>query len=247
MTRRAFLTALAAVLLAAALAVQRHSPQAPLSVSSWPSPDGPSRPPIPDATAVPAHTESLAVLHVIDGDTIILRDGRRVRYIGVDTPERGDPRLGGAAQQATEANRRLVAGKPLRLELDVQAMDAYGRLLAYVWASDVFVNAELLREGYARLLTIPPNVRYLAELRAAAAAGAQNRAERWRSGPAVAGAAQTSLPSCTPGEPVKGNITRAGEKIYHVPGGAFYGRTIPEECFATEADAERAGFRRSRQ
>lgn len=53
---------------------------------------------------------------------------------------------------------------------------------------------------------------------------------------------------CAPGKPVKGNLTTSsGERIYHVPGGAFYDRTIPEECFATEADARAAGYRRSQR
>ena len=57
-------------------------------------------------------------------------------------------------------NRRLVEGKPARLELDVQRRDQYGRLLAYVWVDDVMVNAELVRQGYAQVMTVPPNVRY---------------------------------------------------------------------------------------
>ena len=59
-----------------------------------------------------------------------------------------------------EANRRLVAGRRVRLETDVQARDRYGRLLAYVWVGDVMVNAELVRQGYAQVMTVPPNVRH---------------------------------------------------------------------------------------
>jgi micrococcal nuclease len=53
-----------------------------------------------------------------------------------------------------------VGGRQIRLELDVQVRDRYGRLLAYVWAGEVMVNAELVRRGYAQVMTIPPNVRY---------------------------------------------------------------------------------------
>ena len=67
-----------------------------------------------------------------------------------------------------------MAGKSVRLEFDVQRRDKYGRLLAYVWVADTLVNEELVRRGYAELLTIPPNVRYaerLAEARRAARTG----------------------------------------------------------------------------
>ena len=66
-------------------------------------------------------------------------------------------------------NRTLGKGEhlagddiPVRLELDVRARDQYGRLLAYVWAADLMVNAELVRLGYAQVMTVPPNVRYQA-------------------------------------------------------------------------------------
>jgi micrococcal nuclease len=57
-------------------------------------------------------------------------------------------------------NRQLVGGQRVRLEMDVGARDRYGRLLAYVWVGDVMVNAELVRRGYAQVMTVPPNVRY---------------------------------------------------------------------------------------
>jgi micrococcal nuclease len=57
-------------------------------------------------------------------------------------------------------NRTLVERRAVRLETDVQARDRYGRLLAYVWVGDVMVNAELVRRGYAQVMTVPPNVRH---------------------------------------------------------------------------------------
>jgi len=112
------------------------------------------------------------VLRVVDGDTIVVQiDGRRerVRYIGIDTAEMNDEReaIGVRARDATEANERLVGGKSVRLEFDVQRRDKYGRLLAYVWVGDTLVNEELVRLGYAELLTIPPNVKYAERLAAA--------------------------------------------------------------------------------
>lgn len=105
------------------------------------------------------------VERVIDGDTVVLVGGEKVRYIGVDTPElqhRPKKKAQPYAKEATEFNRGLVEGKKVRLEMDVERRDKYTRLLAYVYLEDGrFVNAELLKEGYAQLLTIPPNVRYV--------------------------------------------------------------------------------------
>jgi micrococcal nuclease len=105
------------------------------------------------------------VVRVVDGDTIHVRLGDRVqkvRYIGMNTPEVHHPTKGEepGGREASEVNRQLVAGKTVRLELDVQERDRYGRLLAYVWVGDVMVNAELVRLGYAQVMTIPPNVRH---------------------------------------------------------------------------------------
>jgi micrococcal nuclease len=105
------------------------------------------------------------VVKVVDGDTIHVRVDERlekVRYIGVNTPEVHHPTRGEepGGREASDVNRRLVAGRHVRLELDVQSRDRYGRLLAYVWVGDTMVNAELVRQGYAQVMTVPPNVRY---------------------------------------------------------------------------------------
>ena len=103
------------------------------------------------------------VQRVIDGDTVVLTGGERVRYIGVDTPELHHPRkpVEFYGREAKEFNRRLVEGRKVRLEFAVHRSARYGRLLAYVYLEDgTFVNGELLRQGYAQLLTIPPNVKH---------------------------------------------------------------------------------------
>jgi len=112
----------------------------------------------------------VSVVRVIDGDTISVccLAGReeRVRYIGVNTPEVHHPTKGEepGGREATEVNRQLVGGRQVRLDLDVQERDRYGRVLAYVWmdrgGEAVMVNAELVRRGYAQVMTIPPNVKY---------------------------------------------------------------------------------------
>jgi micrococcal nuclease len=116
------------------------------------------------------------VVRVVDGDTIHVQLGGRrekVRYIGVDTPESvkpGSP-VECFGKEASRFNARLVAGRRVRLVRDAEERDRYGRLLAYVYRADdgVFVNARLVRDGYATALTIPPNVRFAERFRRQAA------------------------------------------------------------------------------
>lgn len=102
------------------------------------------------------------VVKVIDGDTIELSNGEKVRYIGIDTPELHHPQRSVEyfAREVYEANRRLVEGKKVRLEFDVEKRDRYGRLLAYVYVDGVMVNEWLVANGYAQVATFPPNVKY---------------------------------------------------------------------------------------
>jgi len=112
----------------------------------------------PTATSTPSVTEAM-VSGIIDGDTIevqIAGQTYRLRYIGIECPEAGQY----GCSQATEANRQLVEGKTVRLERDVSETDQYGRLLRYVYVGDLFVNAELVRRGYATAWTYPPDVAF---------------------------------------------------------------------------------------
>jgi len=104
-------------------------------------------------------TDTYRVTEVIDGDTIVIEGGQRVRYIGVDAPELGPP-AGPLAAEAWQANRSLVEGKEVRLEKDVSETDQYGRLLRYVHAEGTFVNAELVRQGWALSRAYPPDTKY---------------------------------------------------------------------------------------
>lgn len=99
------------------------------------------------------------VERVIDGDTIIVEGGWRVRYIGIDAPE-VYPEAEYYGKEAWQANRELVEGRLVRLEKDVSETDRYGRLLRYVHVDGVLVNAELLRGGYAHARSYPPDVKY---------------------------------------------------------------------------------------
>jgi len=116
------------------------------------------------------------VKRVIDGDTIQIETGERVRLIGIDTPEmhesdklyRDSQRaaqdietIKALGRRAYEFTKQLVEGRRVSLELDVEKHDKYGRLLAYVYLKDgTFVNAKIIEQGYASLMTIPPNVKY---------------------------------------------------------------------------------------
>ncbi len=106
------------------------------------------------------------VIEVIDGDTIIIEGGYRVRYIGIDTPE-VYPEREAFGLEAWETNRELVKGKIVYLKRDVSEVDKYGRLLRYVYVDDTFVNAELVKQGLAYVHAYPPDTKhqdYLEEL-----------------------------------------------------------------------------------
>ena len=137
----------------------------------------------------PSGPANARVTHVVDGDTIDVAmpdgDEETVRYIGIDTPETVKPdtpvQCGGPKAHAV--NERLVGGRSVTLRFDAERRDVYGRLLAYVYlpaarpgGHPLFVNAELVRLGLARTLTIPPNDSFASLFaRLAARAGALGR------------------------------------------------------------------------
>ena len=112
--------------------------------------------------------EYYTVREVVDGDTFWIDDGSekgtKVRLIGVDAPETRRTRnkeIGYYAQESKEYLRNLIEGKKVRLEYDVDTLDLYKRTLAYVYTEkNLFVNAELVKKGYAMVMTVPPNVKY---------------------------------------------------------------------------------------
>jgi len=201
------------------------------------------------------------VVRVIDGDTIVvLINGLeyRVRYIGINTPETVDPRkpVECFGREASQRNRELVEEKTVELEKDVSETDQYGRLLRYVWVDGEMVNAVLVSEGYAMVVTYPPDVKYqelFLELQRQALAEGQGL---WSAclTPTVCppeGPICDFSDTCEP--VIKGNISKTtGEKIYHVPGGEFYDKTVIDEAagerwLCTEQEAIDAGWRRSKR
>ena len=111
--------------------------------------------PLWHTTSTPAMEQAL-VIRVIDGDTIELENGSRVRYLGIDTPETGEPYY----SEATARNKELVEGKVVYLQKGKRDRDEYNRLLRYVYIDGVFVNAELVAQGFATAYIFDPDERY---------------------------------------------------------------------------------------
>jgi len=109
-----------------------------------------------------AYSKEYVVNKIINGDTVQLDTGEIVKYIGIETPEL-NLKEGGSeffAKQASRHNQKLVLLKKVRLEFDKERKDKAGRTLAYVFVKNVFVNAELIKLGYARTNIVSPNDKY---------------------------------------------------------------------------------------
>lgn len=140
----------------------------------------------PAIVITPSATPSsvlVKVIRVVDGDTIEIETGEKLRYIGVNTPESVDPRrpVQCYGKEASVKNKELVEGKMVRLEKDVSNTDKYGRLLRYVWIRDTMINEQLVREGYAQVDTFPPDVKYKARFVAAEQLAQQENKGLWGS------------------------------------------------------------------
>jgi len=100
--------------------------------------------------------ELAIVTYVVDGDTLEIATGERVRLIGVDAAERDGPYYGESKDKLSE----LVLNKQVRMEKDVLNTDRYSRLLRYLYVGDTFVNLEMVKQGYAMAFAYPPDVKY---------------------------------------------------------------------------------------
>ncbi len=111
--------------------------------------------------------EKALVIKVVDGDTFEIESGKKVRMVGINTPETVDPRrpVGCFGKEASNRTKELLANKEVILQKDVSETDKYGRLLRLVYlpledGQLLFVNDYLVREGYAKLSTFPPDVKF---------------------------------------------------------------------------------------
>jgi micrococcal nuclease len=219
--------------------------------------------PVPTALPLPIETsvlsatsepfESFKVTRVVDGDTIEIEGGEKVRYIGIDTPETVDPRkpVQCFGIEASKKNKELVEGKIVRLEKDITDRDKYSRLLRYVWVDDLFVNLELIKQGFASSYAYPPDIKYQKEFLEAEREAREAERGLWGACPAVT--TSTIKVQEAPQEGVcdiKGNISTSGEKIYHLPGCGSYAKTHIDEkrgerWFCSDKEAQEAGWRKA--
>ena len=211
-----------------------------------------SSPPPTETPVLSAVSESFKVTRVVDGDTIEIEGGEKVRYLGIDTPETVDPRkpVQCFGVEASKKNKELVEGKTVRLEKDITDRDRYSRLLRYVWVDDIFVNLELVKQGFASSYAYPPDIKYQEEFLEAEKEAREAKRGLWEAcpvspSPAIA-VQETPKSDCG----IKGNISTAGEKIYHLPGCGSYAKTQIDEkrgerWFCSEKEAQEAGWRKA--
>ena len=216
---------------------------------------------------IPEESDETTVT-VIDGDTIKMADGEKVRYIGVNTPElKEEGKEGCLAASARAANERLVRGANVRMEDDVSDKDRYGRLLRYVWAGEVFINETLVAQGLAHATAYPPDTKYQKVFADAEQVARSLKLGMWGNlcADAISRPATSSFktitelssrlaPSLLPQTSscnVKANISANGDKIYHLPGCKSYAKTVireadGEQWFCSEEEARDAGWRKAK-
>tara|TARA_R100001129_G_scaffold185623_1_gene174405 strand:- start:1236 stop:1910 length:675 start_codon:yes stop_codon:yes gene_type:complete len=213
------------------------------------------------ALAFPANAEVVSgPANAVDGDTLVLND-RQVRLVGIDAPEldQSCERDGEAWACGEEAKRQLdgiIAGQTVYCQ--GEEVDQYGRLLGTCSANRMNLNASMVEYGWATAFRAYSDD-YLAQEHRARSA----KAGIWKSEFALPeqhriAAREASRPSAkavpagrtkrlsSSACDIKGNRSRRGDWIYHLPGMQYYEQTRPEEIFCSEADAIAAGYRRSK-
>ena len=191
----------------------------------------------PRALSAAGAAESVQVVRVVDGDTLVLRNVGTVRLIGIDTPETVDPRkpVQAFGMEATAFLRQFVQGQPVRVEYDTQRFDKYGRTLAYLYLpDDSFVNLEMVRQGYAHAYLNYP-FRHMEEFR-----GAEREARE--AGRGLWGQPSTEQSAVSAAPVPKRVWVNSNSRVYHCPGTRYYGNTAHGE-YMTESEAQQRGNR----
>lgn len=139
-----------------------------------------------DSAALGIENHQVLITKVIDGDTVELENGGKVRLLGIDTPETKDTRKSVECfgKQASNETKNLLEGKMVLLEKDISETDKYGRLLRYIFLPlpddrSLFVNDYLIREGFAKALNYPPDVKYNDQFREAERSAKENKKGLW--------------------------------------------------------------------
>lgn len=187
--------------------------------------------------------ETAYVTRVIDGDTIeVDLNGKayRVRYIGINSPEYDQP----FGNEATQANSSLVSGKTVILKKDVSETDKYGRLLRYVFVGDLFVNAHLVKFGWAQAATYPPDVKYSSYFVSLEREARENNEGCW----AITEEPEEEPPPPTEEErpsPTKMFVGSKKSDVYHYPNCRYVKMIKPENIiwFTSVEDARAHGYR----
>lgn len=142
---------------------------------------------IPTPTLFVGEKQTVFVTRVIDGDTIEIEGKIKVRYIGINTPEIYHDTTGKKtgeqcfANESFLENKKLVEGKTITLVRDVSDKDRYGRLLRYVYIENLFVNDYLITNGFAKIMTIKPDVKYSLEFKQKEKEAKTNNLGIWKS------------------------------------------------------------------
>lgn len=156
------------------------------SLSSTPTVTTSSIPESTNSGTLGLEGQKVVITRVIDGDTIEIKEGVKVRYIGIDTPETVDPRrpVGCFGKEASDENKKLVLGKEAILVKDVSDADKFGRLLRYVYINQengnwLFINDYLARQGFAKASTYPPDVKFQSQFLEAEREARENNRGLW--------------------------------------------------------------------
>ncbi|WP_274363514.1 thermonuclease family protein [Paenibacillus thermotolerans] len=189
------------------------------------------------------HKYEIAIVkRTVDGDTFETDAGLKVRLIGVNSPE-STRKVEFFGKEASHYSRDRLTGKKVYMFQDAGDKDKYGRLLRYVFIENdsVMFNEALLIEGYANTMTVPPNVLFSKKFVELEREAREKNKGLWgKSDENISNPDKCAEPQ------IKGNINSKKEKIYHVPGGRSYERTIAEEMFCTEEEAVAAGYRKAK-
>lgn len=159
MTKKQIIYVLAVILAILQLFFNKNNPLPKVSVV-------PTNIPEPTIIITLNEKQKVKVIRVIDGDTIEIEGNVKVRYIGINTPEIYRDTTGKKTREQCFANesylenKRLVEGKTVTLVEDVSDKDKYGRFLRYVYVDDLFINDYLIKNGFAKIMTIKPDIKY---------------------------------------------------------------------------------------
>jgi micrococcal nuclease len=202
--------------------------------------------------------EPQLVLKVIDADTIKIKDNIRVRFLGINAPDKGECYY----EEARNFAKYFLENKYVNLEKDISGKDKYDRLLRYVILlnenqeeDNILVNDYFVRKGYARAIASPPDNRYRQLLSSAQEEAKKNNLGLWKEceikEDKSAKLREKNIEPANPDCVIKGNISEKGYgKTYLIPGCDNYNRVKidprkGEQYFCTENEAQKAGFRKA--